>query len=294
MPIFKAAHGTDIHYEIFGQDNRPVVILLHGLASSSEIWKPQIVELKEHFRVIAFDLPGHGKSGWQDAPYDIQDVPTVVADLMTHENIEEAHLMGLSIGGTAAVLFAAEYPERVISLVLEGPPAGMYPYSHPLGMLELVQLYLTLHAVFLMWKVVGRKIGGKVINWFGKTYQFSAMLTGMEEVVDQRAMKGYSYSNGNNPFGTRLPQVKAPVLIVRGLEDQFPRRSSEAIKAQVSGSCYWFEIPLAQHLVALEKPMEFNLIITAFLAKVQKADVLDVVDAANVWKTKQRVRSRYS
>jgi pimeloyl-ACP methyl ester carboxylesterase len=131
-----------------------------------------------------------------------------------------------------------------------------------------------------MWTLLGRKVSGKIINFFGKTYQYSTLLTGMEEEVDTKALTGYAYSNQNAPYQGRLGEITIPILIIRGLDDQFDRSYSQYIKESVKGPCYWLEVPLAEHLVALEKPVEFNLASTAFLIKVQKVDSATIIKAA--------------
>jgi 3-oxoadipate enol-lactonase len=289
MPFFQASNQATIHYETYGDPEKQAVILIHGLASDLDIWKPQIVELKQHFHVIALDLPGHGKSG-RLPHYILQDLPFTLNEFLDYLNLPQAHFMGLSIGATVCLLFAMDYPSRSLSLVLQGPSAGIVPFTSASGWLAKQQLLLTLNGVFLLWDLVGREVGEKIINWFGLTYQYSALLTGMHVEVDKKAMVGYALTNDDNPYRGRLSEIKTPVLILRGLEDQFERKLSQYIKDQVSGPCYWLEMPQAQHLVGLEKPVEFNLAATAFLAKVKKAKTKDVVGAANEWRAMQRVR----
>ncbi|MDH4378369.1 MAG: alpha/beta hydrolase [Vampirovibrionales bacterium] len=272
MPCFKRQNGFSIYYEMHGDVSSPTLLLLHGLASSLKIWTAQVVELKKYFHVIALDLPGHGSSDWQKV-YTIHDVPSLICELMDAMSIKKVSLMGLSIGSTAAILFALEHPSRVRALVLEGPAGGLVPFSHPQGWKEWLQLSLTLNFIFLLWAMVGRKTGGKTINWLGKTSTYTAFLTQMHEVVDAEAMKGYGYSNANNPYQNRLHKINIPILILRGLNDQFPRHYSSYIKKNVSGLCYWLEIPLAEHLASLEKPGEFNMAAMAFLFKLHREEV---------------------
>ena len=155
---------------------------------------------------------------------------------------------------------------------MEGPAGGLAPFSHPKGWKEWFQLSLTLNGIFLLWTVLGRKIGGGIINWLGKTYQYSSLLTSMQEAVDTNAMKGYAYSNANAPYQNRLSQLKVPILILRGSEDQFPRHYSSYIKKKVSGPCYWIEIPLTEHLASWERPIEYNMVAIAFLLKRHMAE----------------------
>jgi len=84
-------------------------------------------------------------------------------------------------------------------------------------------------------------------------------------------------------------EITVPVLILRGLDDQFSRSYSQYIKENVKGLCFWLEIHLTEHLASLEKPVEFNMAATAFLIRVQKADMLKVIEAANELKVKKHI-----
>lgn len=279
MAYFETIEGTSIHYESYGQKDAPPVILLHGLAADLEIWEPQVDDFEKHFQVYALDFPGHGDSGRQKS-YSIHEMPNLIKQFMEHLQLEKAHLVGLSIGSTASLLFAAQFPDSTLSLVLEGPAGGLVPFSKPRGWLEYLQLRLTLSSIFTLWALIGKEKSGKIINWIGQTYKYSAILTGMEEKVDSKAMEDYAFSNANAPYVNLLGQVTAPTLILRGVDDQFPRRYSQYIKDHVKGLCFWLEIPNAQHLVALEQPLEFNLVATTFIRNFEELDSEAVRSAA--------------
>jgi len=94
--------------------------LIHGLGASIGInWvSPGIVDaLAASYKVVAFDMRGHGRSGKPDNPdaYGEELVQDVVR-LMDHLSIPKAHIAGYSLGGFVAVKFASEYPDRIISL----------------------------------------------------------------------------------------------------------------------------------------------------------------------------------
>jgi len=276
MPNFIDTKGVNIYYEIHGQEDKPAIILLHGLGSDSTIWNPQVVEFQKHFQVYLMDFPGHGRSGRQKR-YSIHEFPAVVKQLMNHVGLEKAHLAGLSIGSTVCILFAATYPEAVLSLVLQGPAGGIYSFSSPVGWVKWIQLRLTINTIILLWALLGRRNAGKVINWVGQTYQYSTMLTGMEERMDTQALRDLAYTNADTPYDKNLlHQVRANTLIIRGSDDTFPSRYSQYIQENIDALCLWIEIPEAQHLVALEKPLEFNLTVLAFIQKVDHGDLVEI------------------
>jgi len=114
--------GVKLHYLSAGKGDP--VVLIHGLHSSAEInWKLTGVfgELAKTHRVVAIDLPGHGRSDKpkKDDAYGLQVVEDVVA-LMDHLKIKKAHVVGYSLGGMVTVKLLAKYPDRVSAATVGG------------------------------------------------------------------------------------------------------------------------------------------------------------------------------
>lgn len=114
--------GVSLHYLEAGK-GEPVV-LIHGLhASAATNWQlPGVVrELAPRYRVLALDLPGHGRSSKPNdaSAYGEQMVADVVA-LLDHLSIEKAHVVGYSLGGMIAAKLVVKHPGRVRSVVLGG------------------------------------------------------------------------------------------------------------------------------------------------------------------------------
>ncbi|MFU8787844.1 MAG: pimeloyl-ACP methyl ester esterase BioH [Methylobacter sp.] len=109
---------TKIHLETFGQGQ--TIVLVHGWAMHSGIWRDFARQLARHYRVICVDLPGHGHSGAL-APFTLERIS---AELLKAIPEQCCCWLGWSLGATVALDIAARYPERVSSLVmLAGNPA---------------------------------------------------------------------------------------------------------------------------------------------------------------------------
>ena len=116
------ADGVNIFYQVAGEGSP--VILIHGLAASGDlnwIWPGVMRELAKDHRVVAIDLPGHGRS---DKPtradaYGKQVVEDVVL-LMDHLDIDKAHIVGYSAGGMITMRLMVDHPDRVISGTVGG------------------------------------------------------------------------------------------------------------------------------------------------------------------------------
>jgi pimeloyl-ACP methyl ester carboxylesterase len=109
-------HGQEVAYRRAGDG--PVLLLLHGIASSSEAWLPTMELLRHRFTVLAPDLFGHGQSAKPRSDYSLGNHAAGLRDLLQILGLEGATLIGHSFGGGVAMQFAYQFPERCERLVL--------------------------------------------------------------------------------------------------------------------------------------------------------------------------------
>jgi pimeloyl-ACP methyl ester carboxylesterase len=127
--------GADRYVEAAGQSWRvreegpagaPALVLIHGFSHSLETWDTWAQDLSRDYRVIRFDLPGHGLTGArEDGAYSVADTVAQVAALLDVAAPERFVLGGSSLGGLVSWRYAADHPDRVQALVLVSP--GGYP-----------------------------------------------------------------------------------------------------------------------------------------------------------------------
>src|SRR4029434_10932338 len=113
--------GPTLNYREWGRPDAAVVLLLHGLTSSSEGWRHVAPELGERFRVIAPDARGHGGSAWM-RDYSFESMRDDVARFMEQVGVLAAIVVGHSMGATTASDLAAPRPDLIRLLVLEEMP----------------------------------------------------------------------------------------------------------------------------------------------------------------------------
>ena len=113
---FARVNGVRIHYLIDGK-GKPV-ILLHGFAQNSHMWRPLMVELAKSHTVIAPDLRGFGQSEKPKSGYDKKTMAQDVHALATSLGINQATIVGHDIGLMVAYAYAAQYPTEVNRIVL--------------------------------------------------------------------------------------------------------------------------------------------------------------------------------
>jgi len=109
-------NGINICYKTQGEGFP--LILLHGYGSKKESFMAQIPELSKHFKVIAVDMRGAGKSSRPNYHYTMEMFVDDIKGLMDFLRIEKTHLLGLSFGGMVAQNFVLKYPSYVAKLIL--------------------------------------------------------------------------------------------------------------------------------------------------------------------------------
>src|SRR3954447_22411994 len=109
-------HGHSVSYQRAGWG--PLLVLLHGIAGSSDTWNDVIEPLAERYTVVAPDLLGHGKSAKPRGDYSLGAYASGIRDLLTALGHEKGTIVGHSLGGGVAMQLAYQFPERCERLAL--------------------------------------------------------------------------------------------------------------------------------------------------------------------------------
>jgi 3-oxoadipate enol-lactonase len=112
------ANNITVNYTDEGPENAPIIIFIHGFPFSKEMWNKQMEVLREKFRVIAYDIRGHGDSWSGTDDFTIELFVNDLLSLMDTLEIEKTALCGLSMGGYIALKAMENYPNRFDSLIL--------------------------------------------------------------------------------------------------------------------------------------------------------------------------------
>lgn len=111
--------GSQIYYESFGEGDP--LLLLHGNSSDSSYFDSQVVDFKEHFRVIRFDFRDHGKSNNAQGQLNFSILVQDLKEVFELLKIEKADILAFSDGANLAIKFATTYPQAVNRLILNAP-----------------------------------------------------------------------------------------------------------------------------------------------------------------------------
>jgi pimeloyl-ACP methyl ester carboxylesterase len=116
MKTFLDFHGSEIHYRVSGEG--AALVLLHGFLEDMSMWNDFAGQLSKKYRVVTIDFPGFGASECLDISHNMDTFAEVVDAVLSQLEIKQCVMLGHSMGGYAALSFAAMYPEKLKGLCL--------------------------------------------------------------------------------------------------------------------------------------------------------------------------------
>jgi len=115
---FIRANNIVLHHQVLGRADGPALVFINSLGSDFRIWHEVVPAFLDRYRVVLYDKRGHGLSDAPPAPYTMDDHTDDLIALLDHLNVENAALVGLSVGGMIAQRMAVRAPHRVRALTL--------------------------------------------------------------------------------------------------------------------------------------------------------------------------------
>ena len=248
--------SCNIHCEITGE-GLPLV-LLHGIGSNSRSWRHQMAAFSKHFRVIAWDAPGFGRST-DPAPVapSMRAYADCLRDVFDALNVTSAFVVGHSMGGLVAQEFYSHYPDRVRALVLADTTQG--GRAEP-DAVRQAKLGTRLH-------MIRTGTPAEVARWRApQLLSENAAPEVVEEaisIMSEIRRTGYEFASAaiaESDVREVLTNVSVPVLLVFGENDRIT-----PVWTQIPNGIPLEVIPNAGHLCYLEQPDKFNSIVLGFL-----------------------------
>jgi len=254
--------GAKIRYLEAGDASKPKVILLHGLGAQAESWALTVPALAQNYHVIAPDQVGFGKSDKPLLKYRVGTFVDFLDKFMSELKIEKAHLVGNSMGGWVATLFAVKYPNKVGKIVL-ADSAGIVPVK-----VDINQIYQLNNST------------RDEIRANLKLIFANPMLQNNEALVDQFftqrviANDGYtinsiieSIKRKEDFLNNELGKVKKPTLIIWGKQDGLLPVSDATVFNKGIKDSELVIFDNCGHVPQFEKAQDFNKTVLEFLNK---------------------------
>ena len=244
----------------------PTVVLLHGFGSSLHTWEDWVPVLSQDFRVIRYDLPGHGLTG-PDARGDYTDARGIVVllDLLNHLGIQKISLIGHSIGGRLAWNFAAAHPERIEKLVLVAPdgfasPGFEYGKSPEIGLSLQAMRYVLPKTLLRMSLEPAYANASAMTDQRLTRYHELMLVPGVRPALIARLEQ--SILQDPNPI---LTNIKVPTLLLWGDQDAMIPVANAADYLRALPNARLVRMPGVGHLPQEEAPAETALTVHQFL-----------------------------
>jgi pimeloyl-ACP methyl ester carboxylesterase len=262
-PHYANIEGRKVYYEESGRGK--AILLIHGFSLDARMWDEQFDSLAGQYHVVRYDISGYGRSTVPESTISSSDE---IAALLKSLGIDKATVVGMSLGGSAAVRFAIDYPQSVEAVITVSSTLEGFPYNEPLsgrlgsypkmardsGMAKAKEAWLK---DLFMTPVtnagpVNARIRQIIAEWSGSQFANPAL---------------WSFKKFPPPAIRRLIEIRVPALVIVGEKDDLNIHViADTLSARIPGARKMI-IPDSGHLLNLERPGAFNKIILDFLSE---------------------------
>ena len=229
------------------------------------MWDAQAAALVPRYRVLRYDIRGHGGSDVPPAPYTLEQMAADLHGLMQALGIADAHFVGLSMGGLIGMTMALKYPRAIRSLVLADTTASYGP-DRKAGWDDRIAVAET--------KGIEPLLDRTMEAWFTAPFRAErpdviARIRAMLAPTNVTGYVGAIQAIGYGDLREDIRAIRCPALILIGDEDRGTDITmARTMHERIAGS-ELVEIPKAAHCSCVEAPEAFNRALLAFLDRVR-------------------------
>ncbi|MBK6998149.1 MAG: alpha/beta fold hydrolase [Lewinellaceae bacterium] len=261
-------NGLTVSYNDEGPINAPAIIFIHGFPFNKSMWNHQLEALQEQYRVIAYDVRGHGNSEAGDENFSIDLFSHDLLFLIDALDIEKPILCGLSMGGYIALNAIGKFPEHFSGLVLSDTQCiADTPETREKRMKAIESINTN---------GVEKYAEESIKNLFA-VQSFSSKkeeISAIRKMIVETSIQSLSYTlfalSERKGTCSKLQDIKAPVLIMVGKEDKItPPAAAKMMHEKIQGSLLKI-MEHSGHLSNLENPSEFNHQLLRFMSQFVK------------------------
>jgi pimeloyl-ACP methyl ester carboxylesterase len=251
-----------VHYEAYGR-GKPI-ILLHGWLESWRLWRETMEALAWQYRSYALDFWGFGESGKARDSFTVSDFVALVDHFMESMGIQQAPVIGHSMGGTVGLSLALEKPSRVESLVMVGSSvvgSSLNPILRLAGRRPIA--FLVWHSPLLVRLGLGLFSHRMVRDGWRRWYQ--VITHDLSQTTLESFLQSIS-SLARTDLRPYVQDLKVPTLVVFGKDDNIVSPSQASIMKRNASNVHSVIMYDSKHFPMLDEPESFNAILMDFLS----------------------------
>jgi pimeloyl-ACP methyl ester carboxylesterase len=252
------ASGLDIAYERVGEG--PLLVFVHGAAEDGRIWRPQLAALRDEFTVVAWDEPGAGRSSDVPSDFGLADYASCLGALLDTLDVGQAHIAGLSWGGTLVLELYRQRPDLVATLILVATYAGWK------GSLPDAEVQARVESARQMLAAPRGEFDPTLSGLFAgePPGEFVPLLEQIGADVRPQSLRLALSLMAETDLRELLPRVAVPTLLIWGDLDA---RSPLSVAQQFEQAIPDVELAMiagAGHVCNLDQPEQFNKAVREF------------------------------
>jgi 3-oxoadipate enol-lactonase len=259
-----SVNGTVLRARVEGKPGAPWVVLVHSLGTGLDLWDPQMAAFGDKYRVLRYDMRGHGGSAAPPGPYTMGNLADDLIGLLNHFAIARAHVVGISLGALTALEVAIRQPPEILSIAVCDSRADM-PADFAKAIDDRNRLIREKGMAAIADAMAERWLTQATIKnrpVIAEKVKKMVLATSVEGFV------GCSEAIKTAGLMERIGAIRLPALFVAADQDAgLPIEVMRAMQAKVPGSGFAV-IPAASHLSNLEQPEIFNAILLQHLKRV--------------------------
>lgn len=264
--------GVNLHYEEVGRG--VPMIFVHEFAGEAKSWAPQVHFFGRCYHTIAFNARGYPPSDVPEDPaaYSQGQAVEDLRGVLDYLKVDKAHVIGLSMGGYAALHFGLLYPERALSLVVAGAGYGSKPDEREAFRRDCAAVAERFEREPMAQVAAMYAVGPTRVQFREKDPQGWEQFC---ELLEQQSAKGHALTmrqvQMTRPsiyeLGDRMARLTVPTLIVTGDEDE-PCLEPALYMKRTIPTAGLVIIPKSGHTINLEEPDFFNRVVLDFVTAV--------------------------
>lgn len=257
-----------VSYHDEGPVDAPAIIFIHGFPLNKSMWDGQLGALKDNYRVIAYDIRGHGNTGSSEENFSIDLFTNDLIFLMDALDLKKPALCGLSMGGYIALNAIGKFPEHFSALVLSDTQCTADSAEAKVKRIQTIE---NIHRSGV------ENYAEESLKKLFATVSFTTKqqeIAAVRKMIVQTTPQSLSYTlfalAERKGTCNKLQDIEVPVLIIVGEFDEItPLAAARLMHGKIQGAQLNI-LANSGHLANLENALEFNGLLKQFIPQVSK------------------------